>query len=165
MQSQATRLGVVWAARSGRSCDGGLPRKLERGAAMGSASIHLGYHQGWRARDAAKLHAAAHRQSVHKVLKLQACVWQAARALLGTPTNRPTAMPPRPASLPGSGALRACLNAFVPGAAPPGAPREAAIVEGVLAGAPIAVKANLCAEGWLATAGSKMLESACRRCR
>ena len=47
------------------------------------------------------------------------------------------------------------LNAFVEWAPVAGAP------SGVLRGAPIAVKANICVEGLLATAGSRALEGGC----
>lgn len=62
--------------------------------------------------------------------------------------------------------IAAVLNAFIETVPPPGAgaigspaPAADGAGAGVLVGAPIAVKANLCAEGFLATAGSKMLHS------
>lgn len=58
-----------------------------------------------------------------------------------------------------SAVARSALNAFVDGAVSLEESRESSLVNGVIRGSAIAVKANLCAKGWPASAGSKMLAS------
>jgi hypothetical protein len=107
----------------------------------------------------------------------------AAQLPMKTAATHPARPRPRPApfsqaAIRGAGGARsspaaatatiaAVLNAFIETAPPPAVGAAAALAPGaadgsggVLAGAPIAVKANLCAVGFLATAGSKMLHSA-----